>query len=72
MTPGEEAALAFVADLAKEVEAEVTRLRTQTAAMVEALATIAAGRLDHEHGLDDFHDRARTVARDALRKAAQS
>lgn len=36
--------------------------------LLEALREIAAGRLDHERGLDDFHDRARAIARAAIAK----
>lgn len=45
------------------------RLIAAAPELLEALKEVAAGRLDHEHGLDDFHDRARAIARAAIAKA---
>lgn len=45
------------------------RLIAAAPKLLEALKEIAAGRLDHEHGFDDFHDRARSIARAAIAKA---
>lgn len=60
--PGERAVLA------EGVRAEDARFFSAAPAMLEALREIAAGRLDYE-GDEGFHERARTVAKAAVRKA---
>jgi hypothetical protein len=74
MTPGEEAALAFVADLAKDVEAEVLKLRADKERLVEAMSSLINEAIHfRNNGVGpQFLSKAIDEARLALLKAAQS
>lgn len=45
------------------------RLIASAPDLLDALRTVAAGRLDHEHEIHDFDNRVRALARAAIAKA---
>jgi hypothetical protein len=58
-----------VEDLLGEQEDELSDMRARNRKLLAALREVAAGRLDHEHGRDDYHDRVVALARAAIAKA---